>query len=152
MLTARLVLSSRLVRFHWVAATRPTIGYTPYFHNQQLRYFADKSFIAEAISRSVADKNKELRTADGLTAKIESYEKNLNTGVTLNTLLEGAAAVQRFVDVLSRPIREFTDRDGYLEAIKNYDGDCIATCALTKTVDGKTVPSVRAYVLPRGVA
>jgi hypothetical protein len=39
-----------------------------------------------------------------------------------------------------------------LKAIKNYDGDCIATCALTKTVDGKTVPSVRAYVLPRGVA
>ena len=81
MFTARLVLSSRLVRFHSVAAmanARPTIGYTTYFHNQQLRYFADKnSFIAEAISRSVADENKELRTADGLGAQIESNEKDL---------------------------------------------------------------------------
>ena len=111
MFTARLVLSSRLVRFHSVANTRIKIPkgpicHTAYFHNQQLRYFADKN----------------------------------------------SFTVQRFVDLLSRPIREFTDRDEYLEAIKNYNGDCIATCALTKTVDSKTVPSLRAYVLPRGVA
>ena len=94
MFTARLVLSSRLVRFHSVAAlanTRPTIGYTAYFRNQQLRKYADKnSFIAEAISSSVADENKELRTADGLTAPIESNEKGVRTDLDM---LESSASL-----------------------------------------------------------